>query len=381
MTQSLPSWTYTNDEFFGLEKELLFLNTWQLVCHVSNVAEPNAYFTFDFMGESIFVLHGGDGVIRAFHNVCRHRAAKLLDGDSGVCKGRITCPYHAWSYDQDGTLKSVPYKEQFVNFKQQEHGLVPVDMEIFQGFIFIRINKTHDKTVADLFAPILEEILPYNFEKLQPLGRVTLRERAVNWKQVADNYVDALHIPVAHSGLSALFGNSYGISVHDNIHKMWGDLSTSRKDTWSNRAYKNILPHVDHLGASKQRHWVYYRLWPNLAFDIYPDQIDFMQFIPLSPTRTLIREIPFAIPDDRREMKAARYLNWRINREVNAEDTVLIERVQQGMASSSYTTGPLAATEVCLIDSVEKMQDAIPVSKRDKAPAWGQVVKENERWS
>ena len=82
-----------------------------------------------------------------------------------------------------------------------------------------------------------------------------------------------------------------------------------------------------------RRKWLYYKLFPNVAFDIYPDQVDFMQFLPVSATETVIREISYALPDDRREMKAARYLNWRINRRVNAEDTELITRVQLGMQS------------------------------------------------
>ncbi len=111
----------------------------------------------------------------------------------------------------------------------------------------------------------------------------------------------------------------------------------------SERLYQRILPRVDYLPEQAQRQWLYFKLWPNVAFDIYPDQIDFMQFLPVSPTRTLIREINYAIPDERREMKAARYLNWRINRQVNAEDTALITRVQQGMMSSSFSRGPLGA--------------------------------------
>ena len=90
------------------------------------------------------------------------------------------------------------------------------------------------------------------------------------------------------------------------------------------RAYLKFLPEVDHLPQDRRRHWVYLKLWPNLAFDIYPDQIDFMQFVPLSATRTMLREISYALPDARREMRASRYLNWRINRIVNVEDKDLI---------------------------------------------------------
>ena len=122
----------------------------------------------------------------------------------------------------------------------------------------------------------------------------------------------------------------------------------------------------------------YYRLWPNLAFDIYPDQMDFMQFIPINSRKTLIREIPYALPDERREMKAARYLNWRINREVNAEDTELINFVQEGMETSAYISGPLAESEICLIDSAEKIRNSIPVSRLEVEPDADEIVKINE---
>src|SRR5262249_30893008 len=110
-------------------------------------------------------------------------------------------------------------------------------------------------------------------------------------------------------------------------------------------------------------------LWPNTAFDLYPDQVDFMQFIPVSPTETLIREIAYAHPDGSRQMKAARYLNWRINRRVNAEDTRLIEGVQARMASSSYTSGPLSPNEVCLASFAQRMRALIPEARLEIAPA------------
>jgi len=369
--QSLPSWTYASDAFFELEKRALFLSTWQLVCHLSNIPNNGDYFTFEIFNERIVAIRGDDGVVRTFHNVCSHRAAKLLDGDSGNCGKRVTCPYHAWGYDLTGNLAAVPYREQFADFDNATHGLKPVEMEIFQGFVFVKILPVDGPSVAEQFAPYLEEILPYRLEELEPLARVVMRPRNVNWKQIADNYVDALHIHVAHPGLSALMGNSYGLDVSEEggyIHKMWGDVRNSRKNTLSNRLYDQIMPPVDHLAGDKQRHWVYYRLWPNLAFDVYPEQMDFMQFIPTSATTTMIRELPYALPDDRREVQVARYLNWRINRQVNAEDTDLIRRVQEGMGTSGFTSGPLAKTEVCLIDSAEKIRDSIPVSRLSVQP-------------
>jgi phenylpropionate dioxygenase-like ring-hydroxylating dioxygenase large terminal subunit len=116
---------------------------------------------------------------------------------------------------------------------------------------------------------------------------------------------------------------------------------------------------------------VYFKLWPNFAFDVYPDQVDFMQWLPISPGETLIRERAYALPDTRREMRAARYLNWRINRRVSLEDKALIERVQAGMASSSYRGGPLGAHEVALRSFGARMRKLIPECRAADPPPSG----------
>lgn len=364
---SLPAWTYVSEGFFALEARHVLKPAWQLVCHRSNVPKPGDFVTFDFLNERAVVVRGHDGEIRAFHNVCRHRNARLLDGPGGNAGKDIVCPYHAWVYDLDGTLTRMPFEDDFWDFDRSCNGLKPIELEDFFGFQFIRFQG-NGPSVAEQFAPYLDDLSHYRLEELQPLGRITMRSRAANWKTIADNYVDALHVDVAHPGLKGLFGNSYSVEVKGDVHKMSGDLMETRKDTLSTKAYKDVLPTVDWLPADRQRHWCYYRLWPNLALDIYPDQVDFMQFIPVSATETMIREIPFAVPDDRREMRAARYLNWRINRQVNAEDAALIDRVQEGMASGAFQTGPFASREKLLIDSAERMRHAIPVASGTEKP-------------
>ena len=369
--KSLPGWTYTSEAFFELEKTELILKNWQLVCHISNIPKAGDYFTFEIFNERVFVIRGEDKNVRAFHNFCSHRGTKLIDETSGTCKGKITCPYHAWGYDFNGNLIKVPYENQFIDFNKNEHKLKSVEMEIFQGFIFVKLIESDVPTVNSQFTPYLDEISQYKLNEMEPLGRITMRPRNVNWKQIADNYVDALHIPVAHPGLSGLVGKSYGVEVSPNngcIHKMWGDGKNSRENNLSNKLYDKYLPYMDHLPKNKQRYWVYYRLWPNLAFDIYPEQMDFMQFIPIDAKTTMIREIAYALPDDRRETKAAQYLNWRINRQVNNEDTKLINLVQEGMNTNYFKSGPLASSEVCLIDSANKIREAIPLSSQETEP-------------
>ncbi len=360
---SLPAWIYSDPDFFELEKQTIFRGSWQLVCHQSDLPNTGDYHTFDFLGESVISVRGIDGQVRSFHNVCRHRASRLLDGPKGHCPGRITCPYHAWTYSLEGKLVGVPHRETFPALDVAKHGLAPLEQEIFMGFIFVRFEPG-GPSVHEMAKPYAHEMAAYRMEELVPQGRVTLRPRSVNWKNVADNYSDGLHINVAHPGLTRLFGKSYGIEAQEWIDKMWGTLRETPSKRWSERLYQTLLPKVDSLPPERQRLWTYFKLWPNVAFDIYPDQIDFMQFLPISPTETMIREIAYVHPDTRREMRAARYLNWRINRRVNIEDKALIERVQSGMRSSSYTAGPLSTEEVCLRSFTRRMRQLIPEARQ-----------------
>ncbi|MDE2013353.1 MAG: aromatic ring-hydroxylating dioxygenase subunit alpha [Alphaproteobacteria bacterium] len=367
-THSLAAWLYSDPGFFALERARLFRQSWQVVCHVNDVPEPGDYHTLDILGEKYVTLRGADGTVRSFHNVCRHRAARLADGHKGNCGHRLVCPYHAWSYGLDGALKAVPVWQGFKDLDLSAHGLFPLDQEIWHGFVFVRLEPGLP-SVAEMMAPYEDEIAPYGFETMVPQGRVTLRPRAVNWKNVADNYGDALHIPVAHPGLTRLLAGSYRVEAQPWVDKMTGTVTGRPSSNWAERAYQSLLSNFDHLAEEQRRVWNYYRLWPNIAFDVYPDQIDFMQFVPVSPTETLIREIAYVRPDPRREVRAARYLNWRINRQVNAEDTVLIGRVQQGMMTDRYVKGPLSPDEVCLASFARRLKAAIPEAALDHSPA------------
>jgi phenylpropionate dioxygenase-like ring-hydroxylating dioxygenase large terminal subunit len=365
--ESLPAWLYLDPGFFEREKERLFRTSWQLVCHLNDVPEAGDYQTLDMLGERLMTVRGKDGRVRSFHNVCRHRASRVAAGSYGNCGHRLVCPYHAWSYDLDGRLVATPKAQEFDDLRKADYGLVPLEQEVWNGFIFVRLA-AGGPSVAEMMAPYAEEIAPHGFEDLVPQGRVVLRPRPVNWKNVADNYADGLHIPVAHPGLSRLFAGSYRIEAQAWVDKMSGVITEQPSANWCERQYQGLLGHFDHLPQGLRRTWSYYKLWPNVAFDVYPDQVDFMQFIPVSPTETLIREISYVRPDARREARAARYLNWRINRQVNAEDTVLIARVQEGMASSSYRTGPLSRAEACLASFARRMRTAIPEASLPDAP-------------
>ena len=373
---SLPGWIYHDREIFDLEMERVIRPSWQIVCHINELPNSGDYRTIEYCGESVVVIRGDDGAVRAFTNVCRHRAMRLVEGPGG-CAKKLVCPYHAWTYDNDGRLTGVPNRREYPSLKLEENGLVPVALEIWHGFVFVNLAPAGFPSVTEMMAPFEGEVSQYRFEDMQPMGPVRHRLRDVNWKNVGDNYSDNLHIPVAHDGLNRLVGKSYRIEAHGWADRLYGDVVKNEKQNFWERFYRTHLPRVDHLPEAAHGRWLYYKLWPNMAFDIYADQIDFMQWLPISPTECLLREVAYVLPDAftpenrRREMKLVRYANWRINRVVNAEDTWLIGRVQQGMASQSYGTGPIATSEVCLRSFAKKIRALIPQARQPFAPAPG----------
>lgn len=100
---SLPGWLYTDPEYFAVECEAVIRPSWQIVCHESDLDRAGAWRTLAYLGEQVIVVRGDDGAIRGFHNVCRHRAMRLVEGDSD-CARKLVCPYHAWTYELDGRL-------------------------------------------------------------------------------------------------------------------------------------------------------------------------------------------------------------------------------------------------------------------------------------
>src|SRR5262249_22201223 len=159
----------------------------------------------------------------------------------------------------DGRLVGVPHKDTFRNFDTSRHGLIQLEQEVFMGFIFVRFEPGLP-SVREMAAPYIDELAVYRFEELVPQGRVTMRPRNVNWKNVADNYSDGMHIVVAHPGLTRLFGNGYGIEAKEWIDKMWGQLRDVPSKNWSERLYQKLLPPVAMLPPERQRLWTYFKL-------------------------------------------------------------------------------------------------------------------------
>ncbi len=109
--RDLPAWSYFNTEMLEMEKDLLFRSHWQLVCHVNDLPEPGDFVTLDCVGERALVIRGKDGVLRGFHNLCRHRGSRVVAAEQGNCRNAIVCPFHGWVYNLDGTLRGAAQPE------------------------------------------------------------------------------------------------------------------------------------------------------------------------------------------------------------------------------------------------------------------------------
>ena len=375
--ETLPGWTYDNAEFYELEKHHLVLANWQVVGHVGELRNAGDYVTLDIMGERGFVVRGDDGALRAFHNVCRHRAAAVVRGDTGNCGHAVRCFYHGWTYGLDGRLKAVPGEANFPGLDKGRFGLKPLEFEVWQGFVFVRFAGG-GPSVAERFKPYEREVAAYRIAEMEPVGARWQCELAVDWKNVMDNYLEGYHVPVGHPGLFRLFGNSYEVEVREgNVNRAVGVLRDKESANWSERAYQRLRPTPAHLNAELAGSWRYYALLPNNAFDVYPEFVDFFHIVPVAPGRARLRVRVFGLPGADRAVRAARRLIYRINRQVQREDEGLVESVQAGLATSAYTTGTLSEKESCLRQLHDMVRAAIPVARQPTAPAPGTVAAAN----
>jgi phenylpropionate dioxygenase-like ring-hydroxylating dioxygenase large terminal subunit len=384
-TEPLPAWTYLNAELLELEYERVILPSWQFVCHQNQVREAGDFATLDLWRDSIIVMRGKDGVLRAFQNACRHRGAKLLDGD-GTCKHRITCPYHAWSYQLDGRLAAVPSEKTFPGLDKSQLGLKELELEVFCGLVFVRIAGD-GPSIAEQWGELAKELAPYRIEEMVPatseqLGGFQITEEwACNWKVALDNYLDNYHVPFGHPGLHRLMDNQLSCTM--NRHGVSFSKSVIREresPVWSERAYQRLAPRAfDFMPEDARATWVFGFMPVNIGFDVFPDSMDIFQILPKGPTKCVIRTPLFVRPDERREAKAMRYLANRINAQIGHEDKLLCERVQAGLSSYNYQPGPLSEYEMPVKDMHARLRAACPVVTLKERPADGTLRRLNEQ--
>ncbi len=322
---SLPARCYREADFLELERKAIFSKTWQLVCHEEQLRDPGDYVAFDVQGQSLFAVRCEDGALRAFYNVCRHRAHELLRG-SGNTK-TIVCPYHAWSYGLDGQLKRARRAELIESFDRAEFCLQPVRIEVFCTLVFVNLDP-EAAPLREVSGKLGDEIRHYapDLDRLTHAHRQTYEIRS-NWKNVVDNFLECYHCPVAHKDFVDLIDMStYKVTTH-GIYSSHMALGNTRETT----AY-------DASNAEVRDHAVWW-LWPNTCLLRFPGSGNLMvlNIIPTGP-ETTFETFDFFYLDKTPSPQQWDAITF-IDKVLQREDIEIVESVQRGMATPAFDRG------------------------------------------
>jgi len=376
----LPGWTYFSQELFELECETLFKTHWQFVCHVNEAADIGAYVTFDVAGDRALVIRGHDGILRAFHNLCRHRGSRIVPDARGVCNKAMVCPYHGWAYNLDGGLRGIANRDTFPPMQAEKWGLKPLEMEIWNGLVFIRFQAGPQPAVSEILARFVDEIAPYDLANMVPTDSNSMDDLLpVNWKSVRDVDNEGYHVRQAHPGLHQLYGNGYFDEPYANgTSRSVGTFNQAYGHRWSVRKYREILPEADNLPREQQRQWIYFGMFPNFVLGLYPDSVIYYQEVPQSAEQTVQRGMCYRRRNESREMKAARYLSGRIDRDTADEDQMLMVWSCEATKSSAYDGVIFSDLEYGVKTYHDHLRQLLPVLAQPVPPESGQIALLND---
>ncbi len=371
---TLAPWTYLSEEFFELESSL-FKKHWMLAGHVSDLQQAGDFITFNAVGERAIVIVDDGGEIRGFHNVCRHRGATLLN-ETGQCKHRISCPFHGWSYAFDGSLLSYPLPDTFKNLNKQDYGLKPLQVEVWQGLVFV--NFSADTTpLADQFQHLEAEIQPYRIAEMQPLMDQYDVLKPYNWKVIHDIDNEGYHVPIGHPSLQQLYGKTYKDHIQNGVPVSDAIINDKPAQLWSVRHYQKLLPNFEHLPLHRQKSWWYIGIFPNAVIGLYPEMVEYYMTIPVAVDKTRYIGRTFGLPDGRAEVAACRFLNHKINGATEQEDESFVQDMQEGMRSSVFPEPTLSDVEHGVKYFHQRIQQLFPVATLCDEPESGSVMRCN----
>ncbi len=322
---TVPTHYYTDASMYEREKEAIFFKSWNYGCHVSQVVEPGAYATCMVADQNIVIMRGHDNVLRAFYNVCAHRAHELVTGCGKT--NVITCPYHAWTYHTDGRLRSAIGQKKVEGFEASEFGLKPVKLEELAGFVFVNLDPDA-KPLSSEVGTLAEDIRGYcsNVPELKFSHRLSYEIKA-NWKNVVDNFLECYHCSVAHPAFVDL------VDIKNYHTKTYGLYSSHISPP--GRANNSAYP----IPEGQEGNFAAWWLWPNVTFNVFPGpaNITTLHIMPTGPETTLehfdfffLSEKPTAA-----ELRAIKY----VDEVLQPEDIGLVESVQRGLHSRGYKQG------------------------------------------
>jgi choline monooxygenase len=319
----LSSW-YFDPEIAALERRKVFGDTWQMAARTDQLAEPGAFVTLDIAGEPIVVVRDDAGTLRAFHNVCRHRAAQVVNEPCGTLT-KLRCRYHGWTYDLAGRLRGVPEFDGVEDFCRDEEGLVPLAVATWGPLVFVH-EGTPAQSLHEYLAPLPERASALGIDGLHFAGRREY-ELGCNWKVFVDNYQDGgYHVNTVHPGLAgALDYAHYRTENQGNTSVQISPLKPSDDPTVGKVR----------TGLNAYYWWVF----PNLMINLYQDVMDTNLVLPLGPDRCrVVFDFYFTQvegPDAQKFIADS----IAVAHQVQMEDWQVCEEVQRGLKSRSYDAG------------------------------------------
>ncbi|HYV86067.1 MAG TPA: aromatic ring-hydroxylating dioxygenase subunit alpha [Patescibacteria group bacterium] len=341
---TLPGRYYHDPAVLKEEMRRIFATMWLCIGRESDLARPGDFLTRSIGDESVLVTRDASGRLGAFYNVCRHRGSRLIDEPRGSGLSRIQCPYHAWSYELSGALRSAPHMDEVKGFDRQAYPLHRVRLETWSGFVFVTLApeapalETHLAEMAHYFDR-------YEMERLRSGRRIGYRI-ASNWKILCENYSECYHCVLVHPQLNRVSHYRSGEIDLVNAATVGGymELRESEFNTMSTSGRTERRPFAS-ITQDDLRRIHYYIIFPNLFLSLHPDYV--MTHV-LWPRDTGQTDIECEFLFDPAEMARPGFDAsdavgfWD---ETNKQDWSVCERAQLGTASASYDRGRLSRLE------------------------------------
>lgn len=343
--RGLPNEAFTSDDYFALERRRLFARTWTFAGRASEMPEAGDIRPVDVAGRPVVLVRGRDGAIRAFHNVCPHRGARLVtEAEDG--RAMMTCPYHAWTYALDGRLKSRPHFHKPDCHDQagdDNVSLFPVRAETWHDWVFVNLDGKAEP-FADFIAPVARWFTGTDLSAARCGGHRSW-DFACNWKLAVENYCDFYHIFMVHPALHQVMTKEARKAMlcmgRHLMNEYW--FEADRRGQPGDKSGVG-MPLFPNLPAELENRTCYSAIFPNVAINVYPTNCQFVLFEPLAAGRTRMHMWFYFVGDaatdpaqaERREANIAEWHN------LNMEDEGICQRLQEGRHCEAYDGGRLA---------------------------------------
>jgi len=346
---------YTSADFHELERDRVFSRSWVPVGVTDELREPGSFLVTEVGGRSLIVCRNRSGELRAHHNVCRHRGARIVDEEHGRVDRFFQCPYHAWAYDLDGAClgtplftpeSGIPQDQQGAFdmsdvrwFDKADHALYPARVDSGGCLVFVCLNPD-PPSLADELGDLPERLAGFRLEEHRLLRRVEY-EIAADWKLVAENFMEYYHLPWVHPGLVKVSP----LKAHHRWQGtgMYVGFCTSPIAANTDDGGWQGLPALSTLDEDDATSARFVWLFPNIAINALPNHTFLLLARPAATGRT--REIAYLLAHPECVEGAGDRLDSEIDGllafwdEVNREDIAIVERVQSGVADPVYTGG------------------------------------------